>query len=86
MSNQIFSLQTADGETIVLSGYQVTPQSQALTIRLPFGGFVWNRPVAVKVKTDTSEETIPIVDATLVTKIAIYLFAAFLTLILMRRR
>ena len=86
MANQIVSWQTVDGETAAAAGYQVTPQSQALVIRLPFGGFVWNRPVAVKVRTNESEETIPIVDATLVTQLTIYLLAALLTVILMRQK
>lgn len=42
----------------------VTPQSQALIIRWPFGRWVWNRPVAVLVEKNGGTQRIPIVDVT----------------------
>lgn len=81
---KFISWQAEDGETTELSGYRITPRSQALTVHLPFGGFVWNRPVAVKVEVDGVEQEIPIVDATRVTQISIYIMAGFLSLLLGR--
>lgn len=86
---QFITWQTVEGETTVLSGYKVTPQSQALTLHLPFAGFVWNRPVAVTVEADGVTQQIPIVDATRVTQFTIYgvaaLFALFLGRVLFRK-
>jgi hypothetical protein len=42
----------------------VTPQSQALIVRLPFGGLVWRRPTAVLVERAGQTSRIPIVDVT----------------------
>lgn len=80
----IFSLQTIDGEPVSIQGYEVTPQSQSITVRLPFVGFVWNRPLAVKVVADGGEERIPIVDATRVAQVAIYGIATILGLAMWR--
>ena len=81
---KFISWQAVDGETTELSGFRITPRSQALAVRVPFGGFVWNRPVAVKVETDGVEQDIPIVDATRVTQIAIYIMAGVVALLLRR--
>jgi hypothetical protein len=42
----------------------LTPQSQVLTIRLPFGGFVWHRPTAVLVERAGRVDRVRIVDVT----------------------
>jgi len=42
----------------------VTPQSQALIVRWPRGGFIWNRPVAVTVERDGSRESMYVPDVT----------------------
>jgi hypothetical protein len=42
----------------------VTPQAQALIVRWPRGGFVWNRPVAVTVERDGSRESMYVPDVT----------------------
>ncbi len=56
--------QTVSGEKVSVAGASLTPQSQFLSIRLPFGGWVWNRPVAVLVERDGQVERIPVVDVT----------------------
>ena len=61
---EIFRWQTISGEEVTVGDLSVTPQSQALTVRLPFGGLVWNRPVAVLVERGGGTERIPIVDVT----------------------
>ena len=85
MSDRKFiTWQTVEGETTVVSGYKVTPRSQALALRLPFAGFVWNRPVAVTVEAEGAAQEIPIVDATRVTQFTIYVVASLLALFLGR--
>jgi hypothetical protein len=49
----------------------VTPQSQVLIIRLPFGGLVWHRPTAILVERGGQTSRIPIVDATRVIQLAL---------------
>mgnify|MGYP005843729069 CR=1 FL=1 len=56
--------QIFDGDPITVGNVTVTPQSQALIVRWPFGRFVWNRPVAVLVERNGRRERIPIVDTT----------------------
>ncbi len=48
----------------------VTPEAQALVLRLPFMGFVWNRPVAVVVEQDGRRERYAILDVTRVVVLA----------------
>lgn len=59
-----FQYQTLLGDPITIGDVTITPQSQALTIRWPRGGWVWNRPVGVLVERDGQTERIPIVDVT----------------------
>jgi hypothetical protein len=42
----------------------VTPRAQALLVRLPWGGFVWNRPTAAMVEQAGQVRRIPVVDVT----------------------
>ena len=56
--------QTKTGKPITAAGRTIIPQSQALLIRFPFGGFVWNRPSAVLVQYNNQTEQIPIPDIT----------------------
>ncbi|MGB8646332.1 MAG: hypothetical protein WCF84_13930 [Anaerolineae bacterium] len=67
----IVQLQTLSGTPVRVGATTVTPQSQALTVRLPFGGFVRNRPVAVLVEREGRTERIPIIDVTRVAEIAL---------------
>ena len=75
-SSGIFSLETRSGEPVTVGDIRLTPQSQALTIRWPFGGFVWNRPIAVLTEQDGESERIPIVDVTLVAQVALLALGA----------
>jgi hypothetical protein len=64
--------QTTSGETVTIGEVAATPQSQALAVRWPRGGWVWNRPVAVLVGRGEEEERIPIVDVTRVAQLGLY--------------
>ncbi len=68
-----FQWRTETGNPISIRGegdmsLEITPQAQALIIRWPNGGLVWNRPVAVLVEHGASSDTlptrVPIVDVT----------------------
>ena len=61
---EMVRLQTVSGQPVTQLDTIVTAQTQVLTVRLPVGGFVWNRPVAVLVERDGRIERIPIVDIT----------------------
>jgi hypothetical protein len=57
-------LETQTGEPLTVGDTTITPQLQALIIRLPFFGFVWNRPIGVIVDRDGQTQRLPIVDVT----------------------
>lgn len=63
-TGDLVSWKTRSGEPIIIGNTTITPTSQALSIQLPFGGFVWNRPVSVAVVTNGTTEEIPILDVT----------------------
>jgi hypothetical protein len=64
-------LQTTSGDPQTIGDATITPQSQALIVRFPFGGFVWNRPVAVLVDRNGQTERIPIVDVTRIAQLSV---------------
>lgn len=57
-------LRTMSGDPVSVGGVTVTPLSRALELRLPFGAFVWNRPVALLVRREGRVERVPIADVT----------------------
>ena len=57
-------LRTIRDAPVTVRGITVTPVSKVLSVRLPFAGFVWNRPHAVVVERDGRVERIPILDVT----------------------
>jgi hypothetical protein len=65
----VIQWQTVSGEELAVGDVSLTPQSQALTIRWPKGGFVWNRPVAVLVERGGRTERISIVDVTRIAQV-----------------
>ena len=69
--NDVFQRQTHLGAPIAVGDVTITPQSQALTVRWPHGGWVWQRPVAVLVARDGETERIPIVDVTRVAQLGL---------------
>jgi len=75
-----FRWQTTSGETTTHGDVKVTPQSRALTVRWPRGGWVWNCPVAVLVERDGQERRVPIVDVTRVAQLMLYGFSVVFVL------
>ncbi len=72
----VIRLETRSGAPLKVDGLTLTPQSQALVVSLPFGGFVWNRPVAVLVEQGERAERIPILDVTRIALLALIGLAA----------
>jgi hypothetical protein len=50
----------------------VVLEAQALAVRWPYGGFVWNRPLAVRIQEAGATSRLPIVDATRAGQIALW--------------
>lgn len=61
---QWFQRQTISDNKSIIGNQVVTPQSQSITLRWPYGGLVWNRPTAVVVEQDDQTTRIPIMDIT----------------------
>ena len=76
MSGDFFQWRTISGELMRIGDKRITLQSQFLAVRLPFGGFVWNRPALVLVEQHGLVEEIPIVD---VTRLAVLALAGLST-------
>ena len=79
--------QTVSGDPVTIGDVSVTPQSQALTVRLPFGGFVWNRPVAVLVERGESHhvERIAVVDFTRIVQLGLLGFSLVFSMAMMAK-
>jgi hypothetical protein len=73
--------QTA-AEAVVSDTVQVTPEAQAVIIRWPGGGMVWNRPKGVRIFAPKGQATayMPIYDLTRLLQVACYGLAAIFTL------
>lgn len=67
----MFQLQAVTGSPVQAGDMTVTPQSQVLIVRLPFGGLVWHRPTAILVERAGQTSRIPIVDVTRVIQLAL---------------
>jgi hypothetical protein len=74
MSNlgEVIQFHNLSGEPARLGRVTVTPQNQAVTLRLPFGGFVFNRPVAVLVEQDGETQRIPVLDVTRMAQLGLW--------------
>jgi hypothetical protein len=60
---------TGVGQPVIAGDTIVTPQFQALIVRLPIGGFVWNRPTAILVEQGGQAKHIPIRDISRITQL-----------------
>lgn len=79
-AQRVIQLDTKSAPPITVGDTSLTPQSRVLTVRLPFFGFVWNRPVAILVEKNGQTERIPIVDVTRVATLALAGFGFILGL------
>lgn len=84
---QFISWQTHTGDAIEIDDITVIPQSQALQVKFPFGGFVWSRPTGVMIERNGRIETFPILDITRIALVAILGFTLLINIfILLNRR
>jgi hypothetical protein len=67
------------GKSVARDDVVVTPESQALIVRFPFGGFVWNRPVSVRVEDSNGVIQIPVPDVTRYVQWSLFAVSAILT-------
>jgi hypothetical protein len=74
------ALQTLSGESFSAGGATVTPQAQAFSLRLPFGGVVYARPTSLLIEQNGERRLVPIVDVTRMVQVA--LAAAVVVMIL----
>ncbi len=77
----VFQVQTVSGQPVTVESVTVTPQSQALIVRLPIGGFVWNRPTAILVERDETAKRFPIVDITRILQLWLLGFSLVLAIV-----
>lgn len=73
---KLIQLQTKSGDAVTAGAVTVTPQSQALIVRWPFGGWVWNRPVSVTLQHGEHTERFPIIDVTRIVHLSLLGLAA----------
>src|SRR5215469_6525212 len=62
--NDLVQWHKASGQSVVVHGLTLTPQSQVVIVRFPWGAYVWHRPTAVLVERNGRVEQLPIVDLT----------------------
>ena len=83
-------IETQFGDPLTQGDVTLTPQSQALIIRWPQGGFVWNRPIGVWVNRGGQTERLPIIDVTRYATWALagltLVFSVIISLVAARRR
>ena len=63
---------TTAGPPIVVGNVRATPQARVVIVRLPFGGFVWNRPTSVEIERDGRVERLRIVNVTRIAQIGLW--------------
>jgi hypothetical protein len=77
----VFQVQTVSGQPVTVGSVTLTPQSQALIVRLPIGAFVWNRPTAILIEQDMAAKRIPIVDITRILQLLLLGFSLVLSIV-----
>lgn len=76
-------VETRAGDPIQVGVSKIVPLAQVVRLQIPgwLGGVIWNRPVAVVVKSDEDDEQIvPVVDVTRAAQLAIIGLGFFITL------
>jgi hypothetical protein len=75
-NRQRFEWKNSSGQPVTAGGYTLTPQSQALVVRLPYFNWVWNRPVAVLVECGGESQRLPVVDVTRIAQLSLIVISA----------
>ena len=74
-------VQTGACQPVIAGDTIVTPQSQAFIVRLPIGGFVWNRPTAILVEQGGQVKRFPIRDIGRITQLSLLGFSLVLSIV-----
>jgi hypothetical protein len=64
MKQNFIQIKTVSGQPVTLDRFTFTPQARVLSVRLPFGGAVWNRAQAILVKEGEQTRRYPIMNVT----------------------
>jgi len=91
MQASFLRIETLTGQPIKMGNNELQVRSQVIQFRLPLahGGLIWNRPVAVVVRSaDGQERILPVSDPTrfVVLNLAGLCFASLAFLLLFRRK
>ena len=76
-----FQVQTVVGQPVIVGDISLILQSQAIIVRLPIGGFVWNRPTALLVEQDGQAKRILIRDLTRILQLGLLGFCVVLSIV-----
>ena len=76
-----FQVQTVVGQPVIVGDITVTPQSQAIIVRLPIVGFVWHRPTAILVERDGQAQRFSIRDFTRILQLWLLGFSLVLSIL-----
>jgi hypothetical protein len=79
--SELIKLTTTTSQSVTIGEITLTPEAHALVVRLPFAGFVWNRPSAVLVERGGQFERLHIINLSRVAQIC--LIAATLLFVLL---
>lgn len=76
------------GDVVEVGQMRVIPEAQAVVVRWPKGGMVWNRPLGLRVSTLSGKDTTytPIYDLTRILQFSCYALTVGFTLLGWRAR
>ena len=80
----LFRWQTTSSQPVVVDDITLTLQSRVVSLHLPTGGFVWNRPTAVLVGQNGQVVSLPIVDTPRLLQLGIFSLSLAITLTIVR--
>ena len=86
MTNSLFRIEILTSQPLRVNDAQLRVRSQVVQLRLPRinGGLIWNRPVAVLVRTpDGQDQTLPVRDVTRSVVLALVMLCCASTFLLM---
>jgi hypothetical protein len=77
-------IETVTGQPVRAGELSLKPEARVLRLQFPWGGFVWNRPVAVVVDDGRRIERMAIVDVTRAAQVGLLAIAGIFTLLTWR--
>jgi hypothetical protein len=72
--HDFIQLKTVQGTAVHTPHHTLIPESQAISLRFPYGGIVWQRPTAVLVQKNNQLHRYLIID---ITRIVVWSFLGF---------